>query len=112
MILVSISEKNTSQKNYSTVENLTQLYRGLSANLDLQKFITMSNFNLFTCSFPFDYDELIINNGLDTRFYEPCVTNLADSMYEFMQDNLDVYYDVVRQIDEYRSKVKKYQLDN
>lgn len=111
MILVSISEKNTSLKNFTTVENLSQLYRGLCANLDLQKFVSMSNFNLFTCNFNFDYDKLVIDNIFETTFYEPIVENLSDSLYFYMQDNLDVYYDIVREIDEYRKKVKNYNID-
>lgn len=112
MLLVSIVERSLKEpNNYSTVNNLLELYRGLTAGLDVQKFLSMSNFDLFFCEFTLDYQQLIQEQNSEFTAFNPVVENLADSVYEYMSDNLDVYFDIVKQIDEYREKIKNYKLD-
>lgn len=111
MFLISIKERESDFKNFSTVENLTQLYRSLSVGLDIQKFINMSNMDLFMASFDFDFDYLIMNNSLECLIHDCFVENLADSVYEYMNENIEVYYDIVKKIDEYRQQVKNYNVD-
>lgn len=111
MLLVSIAELGNNHKNFSTVENIAQLYRGLCAGLDVQKFVNMSNYSLFFCNFDFNYDELIETDGVTGSLFAPGVENLADSVYEYMRDNVDVYYDILTKIDEYRQQVKNYNVD-
>lgn len=111
MLLVSIFENDKQPVNYSTVNNVNELYRSLCVGLDVQKFLSMSNFNLFFCSFDFNYKELAETHGVTASLFSPGVENLADSVYEYMTDNLDVYFDIVKLIDEYREKIKNYKLD-
>lgn len=112
MLLVSIAERSLKEpKNYSTVNNLSELYRGLCVGLDVQKFLSMSNFNLFYCNFDFGYQELLKDNSATASLFEPVLENLADSVYDYMSDNLDVYFDIVKSIDEYRERIKNYKID-
>ena len=112
MLLVSITERSSEQPtNYSTVKNLPELYRGLCAGLDVQKFLSMSNFDLFVCGFKFSYEELKTLEFTHADLYDPLIDNLADSVYGYMKDNLDVYFDIVKAIDDYREKIKNYKVD-
>lgn len=112
MLLVSINERSSVEpNNYSTVKNISELYRGLCAGLDVQKFLSMSNFDLFFCQFEVDYSKLLETGQYDATVFNPVVENLADSVYEYMSENLDVYFDIVKSIDEYRAKIKSYKLD-
>lgn len=112
MLLVAISERSSNEpNNYSTVKNISELYRGLCAGLDVQKFLSMSNFDLFFCQFEIDYSKLLEAGQYDATVFNPVVENLADSVYEYMSENLDVYFDIVKSIDEYRAKIKNYKLD-
>lgn len=112
MLLVSITERSLNEpSNYSTVKNLSELYRGLCAGLDVQKFLSMSNFDLFFCQFEINYQHLLQEGNFDATVFNPIVENLADSVYQYMSENLDVYFDIVKSIDEYRVKIKNYKLD-
>lgn len=112
MLLVSITERSaTEPKNYSTVNNISELYRGLCAGLDVQKFLSMSNFDLFFCQVDIDYNQLLQKQNYDALLFNPVVENLADSVYEYMTQNLDVYFDIVKSIDEYREKIRNYKID-
>lgn len=112
MLLVSITERSVEEPvNYSTVKNLSELYRGLCAGLDVQKFLSMSNFDLFFCDFKFNYKELKAEEFTSGDLYNPIIENLSDSVYQYMTENLDVYFDIVKEIDEYRLKIKNYKLD-
>ena len=116
MFLVSIYE-NGKSLNYQTVDNLNDLYRGLCSGLDVNKFNAMSNFNLFVGSTNLELLEKNFNPALETTsfnfdVYECYTENLADSVYDYMRDNINVYYDLVKLIDDFREKISNYKLDN
>lgn len=111
MILVSVVENDKQPVNWSTFSSLTEMYRGIASGLDLQKFIAMSNFTLYAAFFEFDVENFIKGEEIDSKIYHPITENLADTLYEYMYDHLDVYYDLIRQIDDYRGKVDRYKVD-
>lgn len=118
MYLVSIYESDKSL-NFQTVESLNDLYRGLCNGLDVNKFNSYSNFNLLVCNcnIPSDIHCLLSDLNKDNQnhasysFFESTNENLADSIYDYMQDNINVYFDIVKQIDDFREKIINYKLD-
>ena len=116
MYLVSIFE-NGKPSNFQTVDNLNDLYRGLCTGLDVSKFNAMSNFNLFFGETNLStLEKEFSEDSLDTSFafdiWDCTCENLADSVYEYMRDHLNVYYDIVKQIDEFKEKIINYNLTN
>lgn len=116
MYLVSIFESGK-PLTFQTVDNLNDLYRGLCSGLDVNKFNAMSNFNLLISQTDLSSDVSVFGEISETgasRDFSVCnvtIENLSDSIYDYMRDNINVYYDIVKHIDEFKEKITNYRLD-
>jgi hypothetical protein len=116
MYLVSIFESGK-PLGFQTVNSLNDLYRGLCSGLDVSKFNAMSNFNLLISQTDLFEDistfgeMLEAGSSRDFSLWNVTIENLSDSIYDYMRDNLNVYYDIVKQIDEFKEKITNYKLD-
>lgn len=111
MYLISVTPYEKKFENFSTVNSLGDFFRSICQDLNIQKFMSLSNFNLFLCQIDNIPETFSLSEDFDISCWNCSVENLSDAVYSYLKDNISQYFELVKSIDDYRKQISNYTLD-